>query len=113
MRLELKSNRVANSTKLRQTHEKRSEDNAKAVDVLHQNQHLWKHVGGPDPETLFSPSADALERCRGACERLERLRVANEDRDGIDEYCAEITQISHEEAAGSGESGAFGYSTGA
>ena len=26
------------------------------------------------------------------CERLERLRVANEDRDGVDEYCAEITQ---------------------
>ena len=68
IRLELKSSRVASSTSLRQTHEKRSEDNAKACEVLHQNGHVWKHVGGPDPETLFAPSADALERCRLACD---------------------------------------------
>ena len=70
----------------------RGEDNAKAVEILHQNEHLWRHVGGPYPESLFAPSADALERCRSACETLERLREVNDGRDGLDEYVAEIRQ---------------------
>ena len=91
IRLELKSNRVASATSLRQTYERRSEDNAKAAVVLRQNGGTWKHVGGPDPETLFAPSEDALERCRHACERLDQLRSAD-DPDGLDEYTAEMKQ---------------------
>ena len=53
---------------------------------------MWKHVGGPEPETLFAPSADALERCRHACDRLDRLCEVSGERDGIDEYTAEIRQ---------------------
>ena len=91
IRLELKSNRVASATSLRQTYERRSEDNAKAAVVLRQNGGTWKHVGGPDPETLFAPSENALERCRHACERLDQLRSAD-DPDGLDEYTAEMKQ---------------------
>ena len=57
LRLELNQTRCATSSKLRQCYEKRADDNAKVVDVLHNNMHLWKHVGGPDPEQLFRPSA--------------------------------------------------------
>ena len=48
-------------------------------------------MGGPDPETLFAPPADALERCRLACERLDHLR-RHDDRDGLDEFADEIKQ---------------------
>ena len=92
LRLELRASRVASSAKLRQTHERRSEGNSKAVDVLHQNQHLWNHAGGPEPELLFAPTSHALEGCRIACERLERLRITNDGRDGLDEYVSEIKQ---------------------
>ena len=82
---------MASSSRLRQTYEKRAEDNSRAVDVLHSNQHLWKHVCGPEPESLFAPSAENLEKCREACERLERMREATADRnDGLDEYAHEI-----------------------
>ena len=42
LRLELHATRIATSGKLRKTFEKRSEDNSKAVDILHTHQHLWK-----------------------------------------------------------------------
>ena len=48
-------------------------------------------MGVPDPGTLFAPSADALERCRLACERLDHLRN-HDDRDGLDEFADEIKQ---------------------
>ena len=93
VRLELNSTRVASSSKLRQTYERRAEDNSKAVDVLHHNQHLWQHVCGPDPETLFRPSAEILEKCHKACERLERMLETKSDAcDGLDEYASEITR---------------------
>ena len=70
--------------------EKRADDNAKVVDVLHNNVHLWKHVGGPDPEQLFRPSATHLTECRDAAERLGELKAREEDRDGLNVFADEI-----------------------
>ena len=90
LRLELNQTRCATSSKLRQCYEKRADDNAKVVDVLHNNMHLWKHVGGPDPEQLFRPSATHLTECRDAAERLGELKAREEDRDGLNVFADEI-----------------------
>ena len=90
LRLELNHTRCATSAKLRQCYEKRAEDNAKVVDVLHNNLHLWRHVGGTDPEQLFRPTATNLEKCREAAERLGELRAKEENRDGLNEFAEEI-----------------------
>ena len=90
LRLELNHTRCATSAKLRQCYEKRADDNAKIVDVLHNNLHLWKHVGGPDPEQLFRPSATHLQDCRDAAERLGELKAREEDRDGLNVFADEM-----------------------
>ena len=82
LRLELNQTRCATSLKLRQCYEKRADDNAKVVDVLQNNVHLWTHVGGPYPELLFRPSAAHLTDCRDAAGRLGELR-AREEGDGL------------------------------
>ena len=62
LRLELQAKRCATSAKLRQEYERRVEDNARAVDVLDNNQHLWRHVGGSDPQMFLRPSENSLGR---------------------------------------------------
>ena len=90
LRLELNQTRCATSAKLRQCYEKRAEDNAKAVDVLHSNQHLWRHVAGPEPESLFRPTAFQLGKCREAAERLGELKAKEENRDGLNQFAEEL-----------------------
>ena len=90
LRLELNLTRCATSAKLRQCVESRSDDNAKAVDVLLNNLHLWRHVGGPDPELLFRPCAADLEMCREVTARLGELKEREDDRDGLNEFADEI-----------------------
>ena len=90
LRLELNQTRCATSLKLRQCYEKRADDNAKVVDVLHNNLHLWKHVGGPDPEQLFRPSATHLTECREAAERLDELKAREVDSDGLNVFADEM-----------------------
>ena len=92
MRLELNKDRIATSAKLRHCWEKRSDDNSRAVDVLHHNQREWHSVGGPDPEELFHPSATDLERAKDACAALERKRECNNKSDGFDLFVEEITK---------------------
>ena len=50
----------------------------------------WKHVGGPDPEQLFRPSATHLTECRDAAERLGELKAREEDRDGLNAFADEM-----------------------
>ena len=88
----LNQTRCATSFKLRQCYEKRADDNAKVVDVLQNNVHLWTHVGGPYPELLFRPSAAHLTDCRDAAERLSELKAREEDRDGLNAFADEITK---------------------
>ena len=90
LRLELNQTRCATSAKLRQCYEKRADDNAKVVGVLHNHIHLWKHVAGPEAESLFRPSADQLAKCRQAVERLGELKAREENRDGLHEFAEEI-----------------------
>ncbi len=61
LRMELYASRCATSNKLRQTWERRLEENGLAVDVLLNNAHLWRHVHGPDPNTLLKPSEPDLK----------------------------------------------------
>ena len=89
--LELAATRVASTSKLRQTFEKRSEDNATACGILHNNQHLWASVGGPSPDALFRPSAASMEKARDCCQTLLRMKEID-DSDGLSEFVQEISK---------------------
>ena len=65
------------------------QDNARAVDVIHSNGHLWHSMGGPDPEQLFRPITSNLEMCKEVAERLAELK-SKDDRDGVQEFCDEL-----------------------
>ena len=58
--------------------------------MLHSNQHLWKHVAGPEPESLFRPTASQLRKCREAAERLGELKAKEENRDGLNQFAEEL-----------------------
>ena len=82
--LELNQSKCATSVKLRTCYDNRSNDNATAADIL-KNNRLWKRLGGPNPETLFSPSRSSLDRCAACVAALEEV----EEKDGnVDEAFA-------------------------
>ena len=91
VRIELSQNKVASTSKLRREFEKRSENNSTAVNILHNNQHLWLSVGGPQPDDLFRPSAANLNKARQACETLQKMKD-QDDRDGLSEFVQEISK---------------------
>ena len=91
MRLELNAKRCATGIKLRLEWERRLEDNVKAVVVLQSNQHLWKHVAGPPPELLLTPSAAQLDAARKAALDIQQLvDMHGEEQDGLDTFGTEI-----------------------
>ena len=81
LRLELHHSRCATSRGLQREWEERREDNAGAADVLHSNQDLWGHVGGPSPEMLLNPSAATLDAAKEAAAKLERMLSAHSGED--------------------------------
>ena len=89
--LELNATRVATTAKLRNEFEKRAQENADAVSVLHNNQHLWDSVGGLCPDKFFRPSTKDIEHATWCCETLRRL-AEPEDRDGNVEFAEEIAK---------------------
>ena len=91
VKLELNANRVATTAKLRHEFEQRADENADAVSVLHNHQHLWRSVGGPEPDVLFRPSNDDIENASRCCDTLRSMAKAD-DRDGLAEFSQEITQ---------------------
>ena len=91
LRLELNVKRCATSLKLRLEWERRLENNAKAVDVLQSNQHLWKHVAGPTPELLLQPSAAQLDDARKAAIAIQQMvDMHGGDHDGLDTFGTEV-----------------------
>ena len=91
LRLELHASRCATSIKLRQEWERRVENNERAVNVLLNNQHLWRHVGGPDPEVFQRPSESDLVEARAAGEALRQMVDAHGlTQDGLDAFSEEI-----------------------
>ena len=94
LRLELHATRLASSTKLRQEWERRVEGNARAVDVLESNSHLWRHVGGLAPERFRKPTQGELCAAAGAVASLRRLlrrrKEAGQPDDGLETYAEEI-----------------------
>ena len=86
MRLELQATRCASSIKLRQTWERRLEENGLAVDALSNNAQLWRHVGGPAPELLLEPSEADLKSARLAVHRLQCMLISHgpNSQDGLD-----------------------------
>ena len=73
LRLELKATRCATSLKLRQEWERRLETNARAADVLENNIHLWRHVGGPSPDRMRQPAEGDVLAAQTAVNNLRRL----------------------------------------
>ena len=82
---------MATTAKLRHEFEQRANENADAVSVLHNHQHLWRSVGGPEPDALFRPSTDDIENASRCCETLCSMAKAD-DRDGLAEFSQEITR---------------------
>ena len=94
LRLELLQTRVATSMKLRQTWERRLEENSIAVDSLLSNSQLWRHVGGPDPEVLRMPAEADLLAARRAVQRLRCMLITHgpNSHDGLDVFAEEIVR---------------------
>ena len=92
LRLELHATRCATSIKLRQTWERRLEENGLAVDALFNNAQLWRHVCGPDPDTLLKPREGDLKAARLAAHRLRCMLIVHgpNAQDGLDVYAEEI-----------------------
>ena len=82
LRVELTENQVASTAKLSREFEKRSADNSTACDVLHNHQHLWASVGGPQVESLFRPGIADIEQAKECCDMLQQMRE-RDDPDAI------------------------------
>ena len=78
LRVEISESQIASTARLRKEFEKRNEDNSVACDVLHNHQHLWASVGGPQVESLFRPSAVNLEKATQCSETLEQMAEGDE-----------------------------------
>ena len=74
---ELPESQVASTTKLCREFEKRSDDNSDACDVLHNHQHLWASVGGPQVESLFRPSVEDIGQAKKCCDTLQKMAEEN------------------------------------
>ena len=73
LRVEISESQIASTAKLRKEFEKRNEDNSTACDVLHNHQHLWASVGGPQVDSLFRPSVAGLEKAKQCSDTLEKM----------------------------------------
>ena len=74
---ELPESQVASTTKLCREFEKRSNDNSDVCDVLHNHQHLWASVGGPQVESLFRPSVEDIGQAMKCCDTLQKMAEGN------------------------------------
>ena len=75
---ELPESLVASTTKLCEEFEKRCDDNANACNVLHNHQHLWASVGGPQVESLFCPGVEDIGQAKMCCDTLQKMAEGNE-----------------------------------
>ena len=82
LRVELSESQIASTAKLRKEFEKRSEGNSVACDVLHNHQHMWASVGGPQVDSLFRPSVGDIHRANECCDTLQKMAEGD---DGLSE----------------------------
>ena len=86
---------MATTSKVLHEREARTEQNLRAVEVIHGNEKIWRLVGGPDPEALLTPTAEALALVRETCLSLEKLVEANKDsHDGLGVFGEEAFALS-------------------
>jgi len=92
LRMELRDTRCATSVKLRQTWERRLEENNLAVAILQNHVDLWRRVGGPYPEILSHPSESDLAASRLAVQRLRCMVLTHGEKaqEGMDVFAEEI-----------------------
>ena len=91
LRLELQEQRLATTSKVLRERETRSEHNSRAAEVIHSNEQIWRLVGGPPPEVLLAPTAEALAAVSDTCAHLEKLVEANKDsHDGLGVFGEEV-----------------------
>ena len=87
LRIELAQSRIATGAKLKAEWERRSADNAVAVDVLHDNAQIWKVAQGPAPDDLFRPTPSALAEAWRAADDLEHIALSRQKwPDGFDVF---------------------------
>ena len=92
LRTELISSRLATSQKLRLEHDKRLENNAAAVDRIHENRDLWFQAGGCDPDLLKKPSEQLLEHAQNVVSTLDKMLQAHGPQNGLDSFVEGLTQ---------------------
>ena len=80
LRLELEQQRLATTSKILREREARGEQNARSVAVIYDNEKIWRLVGGPDPEALLAPTAEALALVQETCTSLEKLVEAGPEK---------------------------------
>ena len=90
LRMELCETRVATTEKLRKEWEKRLENNAVAVDRLQENRDLWMSAGGPDPETLATPTLQQLDEVVRVVSTLDAMLEKHGPAGGLDSFIEEV-----------------------
>ena len=51
--------------------------------MIYDNEKIWRLVGGPDPEALLAPTAEALALVQETCSSLEKLVEAGPRKLGL------------------------------
>lgn len=90
LRIELCKTRLATTEKLRNEWEKRLENNALAVDRIHEHRQLWFKAGGIDPELLATPNEYQLEAVAKTLQILTVMLDKLGPTGGLDSFVEEL-----------------------
>ena len=78
--------RLATSSKLRAEWDRRLDNNSIASDVLSSNRELWASAGGPNPESLLTPTESALDLCAKTVVTLQAMLAKHGPQGGLDSF---------------------------
>ena len=91
--MELCHSRLATTTKLRQEHDKRLENNALAVDRIQENRSLWFDADGCDPDLLKTPTEQLLTYVdETVVLNLAKMLDKRGSAGGLDSFVEDLTQ---------------------
>ena len=68
------------------------ENNAAAVDRIHENRDLWFQAGGCDPDLLKKPTEQVLEHAQNVVSTLDKMLEAHGPQNGLDSFVEGLTQ---------------------
>ena len=70
---------------------RRLDKNAAAVDVLNSNREIWFAAGGPDIESLASPTEPMIDHCNRTVTVLHAMLEKHGAQGGLDSHVEDIT----------------------